>query len=93
MPGKDGIGMVNYLILCRSLTRAQRSASVLERVGISSRIMRCPKGLSTEGCSHCVKITERVLAQALETLSHAGLEPKHVFFVDGTGGFEEVEFL
>ena len=81
--------MVNYLILCRSLTRAQRSASVLERVGIPTHIMRCPKGISTEGCSHCVKITN-ALEQALETLLRAGLEPKHVFAGDGAGGFEEV---
>lgn len=83
--------MVNYLILCRSLTYAQRSATVLERAGVTARIMRCPKGLSTEGCSHCVKIQNHTLERALDILSHAGLKPKHVFGNDGAGGYEEVE--
>lgn len=90
MPGKDGIGMVNYLILCRSLTYAQRSASVLERAGISARVIRCPKAISTEGCSHCVKINNRALDRAFANLLQAGLEPKRVFESDGAGGFEEV---
>mgnify|MGYP001862318501 CR=1 FL=1 len=35
--------MVYYLILCRSLTYAQRTASVLERAGIAARVLRSPK--------------------------------------------------
>ena len=83
--------MVSYLILCRSLTHAQRSASALNRAGIPAHVLRCPKGISTEGCSHCVKITKRILDRAMEALRQAGLTPKHVFEHDGAGGFEEVE--
>ncbi len=85
--------MVNYLILCRSLTHAQRSAFALERAGISARVLRCPKGISTEeGCSHCVKISNRAFEQALHVLFQADLEPKHVFARDNAGRFEEVAF-
>ena len=83
--------MIDYLILCRSLTHAQRSASVLERSGISARVMRCPKEISSEGCSHCVRIGYRTFAKALGILLQSGLEPKHVFERDGSGGFQEVE--
>lgn len=93
LPGKDGIGMINYLILCRSLTYAQRSASALGRAGIPAHIMRCPKGLATEGCSHCVKINSRVLERALETLLNTGLRPERIFGSDGAGRFEEVAFM
>ena len=82
--------MVNYLILCRSLTYAQRSATILERAGISARVIRCPKAISAEGCSHCVKINGRTLDRAFSNLLQAGLEPKRVFGSDGAGGFEEV---
>jgi len=92
LPGKDGIGMVNYLILCRSLTRAQRSAAVLKRAGISAGIVRCPKEISAEGCSHCVKIAGRTFERAIALLMLAELRPKRVFSVDGLGSFEEVEF-
>ena len=85
--------MVNYLILCRSLTQAQRSALALERAGVAAHIMRCPKGLSTEGCSHCVKIKHNALNRAIDVLIRAELKPKHVFGNDGAGGYEEVELL
>ena len=35
--------MVYYLIICRSLTYAQRTAQVLERVGIPGWVQRSPK--------------------------------------------------
>lgn len=83
--------MVNYLILCRSLTYAQRSARALERAGLTARVLRCPKGLSAEGCSHCVKIKNNALERAIEILARAGLKPKHVFGNDGAGSYKEVE--
>lgn len=43
--------MVYYLIVCRSLTYAQRTASALERAGITAHILRSPKMVSGEGCS------------------------------------------
>ena len=41
--------MVYYLIVCRSLTYAQRTASALERAGITAHILRSPKMISGEG--------------------------------------------
>ena len=57
--------MVYYLILCRSLTYAQRTASVLERAGIAARVLRSPKSVAGEGCGYAVKVSERRLAEAL----------------------------
>ena len=53
--------MIYYLIVCRSLTYAQRTAAVLERAGITARILRAPKSIAGEGCSYaslCQSITE-----------------------------------
>ena len=41
--------MVYYLIICRSLTYAQRTAAVLERAGITARILRSPKSIAGDG--------------------------------------------
>ena len=68
--------MLYYLIVCRSLTYAQRTAAALERAGISAYIMRSPKSIAGEGCSHSVKIAQRHLTQALQILNRAGLSPK-----------------
>ena len=82
--------MVYYLIVCRSLTYAQRTARVLERAGISGYIMRAPKLISVEGCSHCVKVAERWLAPALKVLNREGLGPKRVFLQNEEGSYSEV---
>ena len=82
--------MVYYLILCRSLTYAQRTAAALERAGIGAHIFRAPRAVAGEGCAHCVKIAERNLARALQVLSRAGLPPKRVYLTGGVGDYREV---
>lgn len=82
--------MSYYLIICRSLTYAQRTARALERAGISGYIVRAPKNVAGEGCSHGVKVAERRLAQALQVLNREALAPKRVYVQDGNGGYQEV---
>ena len=38
--------MLYYLIVCRSLTYAQRTAAALERAGITAHILRSPKSIA-----------------------------------------------
>ena len=82
--------MVYYFIICRSLTYAQRTAQVLERAGITGSIMRAPKSVAGEGCSHGVKVAERWLASALKALNREGLTPKRVFLQEADGSYSEV---
>lgn len=82
--------MVYYLIVCRSLTYAQRTARVMERAGITGYIMRAPKSISGEGCSHVVRVAERWLVRALEVLNREGLSPKRVYLQDASGDYSEV---
>ena len=83
--------MLYYLIVCRSLTYAQRTAGALERAGISARILRSPKSIAGEGCSHSVKISQRNLPRALQILRQADLTPKRIFITAGDGSYQEVE--
>lgn len=83
--------MVYYLIVCRSLTYAQRTASVLERVGIGAHILRSPKIIAGEGCGYSVKVAERNLAGALLVLARVGLSPKRIFIAESDGSYKEVE--
>ena len=82
--------MVYYLIICRSLTYAQRTAAVLERAGIGARIMRSPRSIDAEGCSHAVKISERTLSLALTLLAREGMNPKRVYILSANGDYNEV---
>ena len=82
--------MVYYLIICRSLTYAQRTAAALERAGITAHIRRSTRAIDQEGCSHSVKVSERNLRNALLILNRVGLPPKRVFLMKGEGSYEEV---
>lgn len=81
--------MVYYLIVCRSLTYAQRTHAALERAGITSHILRAPKVIDQEGCSHAVKVSERSLADALLTLGRVG-SPKAIYIMASDGSYKEV---
>ncbi|HIT02733.1 MAG TPA: DUF3343 domain-containing protein [Candidatus Enterenecus merdae] len=83
--------MLYYLIICRSLTYAQRTARILERAGISGHIMRAPKLVAKEGCGYCVKIAERRLSDALQALQREGMAPKQVFLQNADGAYREVQ--
>lgn len=47
---------MRYLIMCRSLTYAQRSAALLERGGITATVVKAPQGLSNSGCGYAVSL-------------------------------------
>ena len=52
---------MRYLIMCRSLTYAQRAARVLERAGIGAGIIKAPAGLT--GNESTEDITAAMIAQ------------------------------
>lgn len=83
--------MLHYLIMCRSLTYAQRAARALERSGITAVITRAPHGTTDVGCAYCVKVYENRLKDALGALSQAGLGPNRVLMQDPGGRYKEVE--
>ena len=83
--------MIWYLILCRSLTYAQRTSRLLERGGISSTIMRSPQGVAKEGCSYCVKVSQRRWGQAIDILKKEHTLPLgRVYTLNAHGEIREV---
>ena len=68
----------------------QPGEAALERAGITARVLRSPKSISGEGCSHSVKISQRNLPDALRILQRAGLSPKRIFITAGDGSYQEV---
>lgn len=80
-----------YLLLCRSLTYAQRASRTLEHIGVTATITKVPKSVSGQGCGYCVKVSEKNLAKSLSALNGAGLGPSRVFLQEAGGGFTEVD--
>ena len=82
--------MLSNLILYHSLTQTQKASSELTYVGIKNRIIRAPGKLSKEGCSYCIRISQRDLFCAYEFLQAQNLIPLRIFVTAGDGNFEEV---
>jgi len=82
--------MVSYLILCRSLTYAQRTAHVLENANIRCNIKRTPRNLSGDGCGYCVVVNSRSIDHILKMLHEEGLTPKQVYLKQADGSYSEV---
>lgn len=80
---------VQYLIMCRSLTYAQRASAALEHSGVTAPIARAPREISAEGCGYCVKVSPKKLRDALRVLSEAKI-PYGRVFRQSDGGYAEV---
>ena len=50
--------MNHYLIVCRSVTYAQRMMRTLQRAALACHIMRIPQGLVPSGCGYAVRIRQ-----------------------------------
>ena len=82
--------MFRYLIMCRSLTYAQRASRLLERHGITAAITKLPQSVADSGCSYCVRVNEKNYRSALTILKEAGLNPGKVFRLNEGGEPQEV---
>lgn len=82
--------MVYDLIVCRSLTYAQRGVRLLERAGVSAYLVRAPQLITQAGCAYCVKVAQPRLERALGLMGKAGLVPRGVYRQLEDGSYEEV---
>ena len=82
--------MLGCLLICRSVTYAQRVKKVLERVGIHAKVVRPNLQLTGGECGYAVRISDVFLAEALETLNQNRIPPQKVLIQDDRGGFREM---
>ena len=80
--------MQRYLIMCRSLTYAQRANSALERAGITASISRAPQGLTGNGCGYCIRV--RHFQSALNVLNRANAAYGKLYRAEPDGRYVEV---
>ena len=79
------------LILCRSLTYAQRAAHTLERAGITATVRKAPQGASDHGCTYAVKLRTAYVERAVGILKKAGVPYGKVFHTESDGSLREVD--
>lgn len=82
--------MTQYLIMCRSLTYAQRAAAVLERAGITAVVVKAPQHLSLGGCGYAVSLHRR-FDEAVSLLKKNSLLNGKLFRRIAEGEYVEVQ--
>ncbi len=82
--------MSDYVIVCRSLTYAQRGVRVLTMAGFSGNIRRTPSEIAKEGCSYSIFLRKADIGYAVYLLRRSGIEPRKVYKYSNGGSLEEV---
>ncbi len=82
--------MEQNLIMCRSLTYAQRALRTLERGGVTAALLKVPQSVSQTGCSYGLRISVRNLDYALRLLRENHNAYGKVFRYEADGSLTEV---
>ena len=77
--------MQHYIIMCRSLTYAQRASRALERASIFASTTKAPQELTKEGCNYGVKVRARDLDRSLDLIKNIGLPTGRIIGLDEYG--------
>jgi len=81
--------MTRYLILCRSLTHAQRSARLHERGGITATVVKADAKLSGSGCRYAVELA-RHFEDAIRILKNNDMIKGKVYQMAEPGQYREI---
>lgn len=82
---------MRYLIMCRSLTYAQRASRVLEKAGIGTGVIKAPAGLTGNGCSYCVTVSISRGQRAVNILRAENLLQGKIFLQNADNSTQEVK--
>ena len=80
---------MKYLVMCKSLTTAQRGALLLERHGISASVVKAPQHLRGSGSGYALSLY-RNLEEAVMTLRNARLLTGKIYCRLDNGEYQEV---
>ena len=80
---------MNYLIMCRSLTNAQRGARILERKGINTRVVKSPRELTGGGCGYALSIYRSPI-EAYSILRENNIRTGKIYEKTEDGSYREV---
>ena len=70
--------MNHYLIVCRSVTQAQRVSRLLTMADIFNQVFRSPIGTTERGCSYSVRVRADHLNRAMAILQEHHIDPMKV---------------
>lgn len=81
---------MKYLIMCKSLTNAQRAAQELTRRGIDAGVVKAPQSLRENGCGYALSLYRR-LDEAVGLLQSKKVLTGRIYRRSEDGSYREVE--
>ena len=81
--------MTECLIVCRSLTYAQRASRAIERTGLRASLVRIKPELTDKGCGYAIKVIEKNLGQSLEIMEKNSIQAGKIFSIGEDGSYRE----
>lgn len=81
--------MEKYIVMCRSVTSAQRCASLLEKNLVRASVTRAPRSLSSGGCAYGI-VVHKKLKEAVEVLRKNEMPIGRIYALESGGGYREV---
>ena len=78
------------LIICRSVTYAQRAQNILQRRGYTATLVRPSVEIVGGSCGYAIKIAEKYLTDAVYALRSNGINPVRTVIVQRDGRVHEV---
>lgn len=82
--------MQYYLILCRSLTYAQRAQRTIERAGGSGTVVKAPQEVTSGGCTYGVRVPAGKFELSMTALRKSGLPIGKTYRYESDGSLKEV---
>ena len=79
---------MHYILMCRSMTTAQKAVRVLQNAGIFASAAKAPQSANPGGCTYGAKVAARNLNSAMAQLERAGITVLKVIEVNGTSSRE-----
>ncbi len=82
---------MRYLIMCKSLTYAQRASRALESAGIKAHLLKAPAGLMSNGCGYCVSVSPFDAERAVGLLRAKNLPIGRIYLKKSDNSYQEVK--
>ena len=80
--------MTQYLLMCRSLTYAQKAARILERSGYTVTVIKAPQALSSGGCAYAITLRANI-SDVKQILKRYDVPYDKVFMRDENSDYRE----
>ena len=81
--------MKHYLIMCRSVTSAQRAARLLENALIRAAAVKAPKALTRSGCGYAVRVRAEA-ERAVRLLRKNEIAIGKIYYTEDGNEYREV---